>query len=526
MDTESEVFLRPKNLYLSFESILDSLENCHSYEEKIGRCLEFMRSTLSDKPVRFKDYWEIRRLSLSLFKETLSPSGRYQLWKEYLEISTEAKLLRERIDHEASFAAEQIDLAIQSIEKSLKRYEEGVAKTASISFPDNCHVLEFKRELYESSQRELNFLNTLAIRINSLRKELLKIDLKLSDKNRLFHDLSRAGNEVFPKRKELINRISSDFLASVFLFVETNLNEKMVRRSSIFKLREEIKSLQILAKELSLDTVTFNQVRIELGKCWDFLKEQGKERKKESFERRDLFQKNFNLVMEKIKSFGEWAAVETSSAEEAIKHSNEIFNFMSSIPLGADDVKKLREEIYAASIPVTERVKKKQKNREKEVEELQKLRRDKIEEFKHLLQTVLSQVDNKTIDELLIDKEELQKQLSSLSLSQAERELLEYALKELRDKVIDKKEKAFSTLSAEQLQSRCHLKQILEGCECQRQELRTQLEKYRKMLSSSSLGFEKAMLYRDLSNAEKIRLDKVNTTIKEIKEKIEELEQS
>ena len=75
----------------------------------------------------------------------------------------------------------------------------------------------------------------------------------------------------------------------------------MQRILLFFALRDEIKVLQILAKEMTLDTHAFTETRLELSKCWDFLKECDKERKKEMAEKKEFFKKNVDLIMDKIK---------------------------------------------------------------------------------------------------------------------------------------------------------------------------------------------------------------------------------
>jgi hypothetical protein len=57
-----------------------------------------------------------------------------------------------------------------------------------------------------------------------------------------------------------------------------------------------------------------------------------------------------------------------------------------------------------------------------------------------------------------------------------------------------------------------------------RQEIKTQLEVYRKALGGSSLDFEKAMHYQELVEQERERLEKANSAIEEIEHKISELE--
>ena len=106
------------------QELAGKLEKLASAEEKIRFCLEFMRGVLGDKAPRFKDYWEAKRICLPLFKESLPPPVRSQLWAQYIEVSTEARHLKEILDEQSAFAMEQIDLAIQAIEADLAKYSE------------------------------------------------------------------------------------------------------------------------------------------------------------------------------------------------------------------------------------------------------------------------------------------------------------------------------------------------------------------------------------------------------------------
>src|ERR1700733_14369049 len=72
-------------------------------------------------------------------------------------------------------------------------------------------TLEEKADFYTSLQAEINILNTQAARINSLRKELIKTEMRVRKKNKFFQRLSAAGDKVFPRRKELIQDVSHQF---------------------------------------------------------------------------------------------------------------------------------------------------------------------------------------------------------------------------------------------------------------------------------------------------------------------------
>ena len=506
------------------KELIVELGKLTSGEEKIQKCLAVMKAALSDKTVRFRDYWEAKRLCLPFFKENLAGSARSTLWAEYIEISTEARHLKETLDEQSAFAVEQIDLAIQAIEKDLEKIDELVAQVSHWTVPEECETLRSKKDLYTKLQRELDVLNTLAARVNSLRKEVIRTEMRIRFKNKFFDRLSKAGDKIFPQRKELIRQISAEFLTDVKSFAAKCGSAQSSKDAPIFTLRDEIKFLQILAKEMTLDTHAFTETRLELSKCWDVLKECDKERKKEIAEKKEVFQKNVELIMDKIRPLAERCQAETFSMDEAMKQSGDILSFMKTIDLGRDEVRYLKDEIAKARTPVIERERKEQEIREKEIEESQRQRRDKIEDFKRRLQEAADQVSEKTIEELLSLKDELTKQLGILSATHAEKELLEHSLKEFRDRIIEKKEKAIASLSAEEQNSLQHLKQMLEEWKVQKQEIRLQIETYRKALAGSGFDFDKAMRYRTLMDEERIRLDKVNHAIEDIEAKIEELE--
>ena len=240
-------------------------------------------------------------------------------------------------------------------------------------------------------------------------------------------------------------------------------------------------------------------------------------------EKKEFYQKNVDLILNKIKPLTERCLSENFSMDEAKKQSKDILSFMKTIELGRDEVRFLKDEVAKACAPIYEREKKKQQTREKEIEESQRQRRDKIEDFKRRLQEAVDQVAAKTVEELLAARDELNKQLIALLATHAEKELLEHSLKQLRDLIIEKKEKAIASLSDEERNSLQHLEQMLEEWKTQKQEIRNQLETYRKALAGSGFDFEKAMRSRELMDEEKVRLDKANRAIEEIEAKIEEL---
>lgn len=507
----------------SFAEFQEKLGKLEKADEKIRQCLDFMRVALSQsKTPRFKDFWEGKRICLPLFKEALSPSTRSHLWSEYVEISTEGRRLKEILDEQSAFAVEQIDLAISALEKDLETYEELLKQIPEFHIPDSCHCLTAKKESYNTIQRELYLLNTLAARVTALRKEVIKTEMRIRTKNKFFERLSKLGDNIFPRRKELIKNISSQFIADIEAFVKNDFEGEKI---PVYVLRDEIKSLQAMAKLLSLDTHAFTETRLLLSKCWDLLKQKDQDRKQENVERKEEFQKNFDLVMDKIKPLAEKCQSETFSLDDAMKQTTEILNMMKDLELGREDVRLLKDELFKARKPILDRLREAESAREKVIEDQLRQKREKIELFKKEIDTILAQMDQMPSEEISKEKDRLAKELQLLPVTAAERELLEDSLKLLRDRLIDKKEKAMMALPEAELRSLEQLKKMLQERKSQRDEIKSQLEEYRKALSGSGFDFEKAMRYGELIDAEKARLDKANNAIEEIEEKISELQE-
>src|SRR5579872_5104459 len=199
-----------------FDLFFAQFEQMNTPEEKVRLTLDFMRFSLSQSGTpRFEDFWAARRLLLPLFKENMNPKGRSQYWLEYLELSSEGRRLKEILDEQSAFAVEQIELAIAALEQDLANYNALLDQIPDISFPVSSKTFMTKKEMYNTLQRELYLLNTLASRINGLRKEVIKTGMKVRQKNQLFEKLSVCGDRIFPRRKELIKLISDAFTADV-----------------------------------------------------------------------------------------------------------------------------------------------------------------------------------------------------------------------------------------------------------------------------------------------------------------------
>jgi hypothetical protein len=328
----------------------ESLAALATPEERISCGLEFMRGSISQEgSPRFREFWEARRLVLPFFKENLNPAIRSKLWSEYVELTVEARRLKEILEEQSSFAMEQIDLAIRAMEEEVANIQSHLAQAAEISFSNASPMIKQKAPVYNQIQKELNLFNTLASRLNGLRKEVMKTDMRIRFKTKFFKRLSDLGDSIFPKRKELIDSISAQFERDVDQFVEAHFKGEEVVGAPYYALREEIKSLQGMAKVLTLSSPAFTRTRLKLSECWDKVKVLEKEHKKEVFERRQVSSEQRVPIQTKID------ALKARSAEMDLRQLDQeiglISEEMRGIPLQRDDVRALRDELSLLRVP-------------------------------------------------------------------------------------------------------------------------------------------------------------------------------
>lgn len=510
----------------SAHSLIEFLVQFHgeiNSEKKIRLGLDFMRQALSQGSVpRFKDFWEVRKLCLSLFKEEMPTSVRADLWSSYIELASEAKQLKEIVDQQSAFAVEQIELAIQALEKDVADINVVLELIPDIVISEECFSLQKNREFYATIQRELQLLNTLAIKINSLRKEILKTEMRIRIKNKLLERLSLCGNQIFPRRKELIKQISEQFSQDIEYFAYSQFSEGKMKQFPSYVLREEIKHLQQLAKVLTLNTHVFTETRVKLSTCWDEIKNYEKERKKEAQEKKLLFKQGFDLVVEKIQVFAASVNEETS-LQECDLQITEILTFMKTVLLGREEVQILKEQLYNIKKPILEKAREAEKIYTQKLQEKEKEKKDRLEKLSSDLKILIQQANELNLEELTTRNKVLEKTFEQNPWKQSEKQILERLFKQVKDLINDHKEKTLMLLSEDDQKALEQLHIILSEKKNRRKELKAQLEQYRKLLGGSGLDFEKTIMYRDLMETDKSVLEKINSSIIDIEKKIKKI---
>jgi hypothetical protein len=494
-----------------------------SPQEKLEYVIEFMEKSLSQAGTPlFKRFWEARKICVELFKESIVPAVRTTLWTKYRELSQEARRLKDILDEQSAFAAEQIDIAITALEKDIGLLGESPWEKQRIDL-ELPYALSANDELYVFQQKELNFYNALATRISSLRKEVIKTEMRIRFKNKFFKRLSAIGDAVFPQRKKLIKNLSDLFITDIDLFVTKHGSSKESIAKSVKDFRDEIKYLQAVAKQLTLNTQAFSHSRKKLSECWELLKDVEKERRKEYGERKQVFKENSDAIRELIKTCVDQFAEGKITISDAKKELENISQVMRDKELGYPDVKALRQELWEANRPMDEQekaeeLKRKEKALAKEAERLQA-----VEALRTEMESALEKSTDSSVEELEGSLTAAIEKLATLHISKKEKFDFDRGVKSLKLCLQEKKEEALLNLSDDDKSALEQFTQVLNQRLGRRVEVREQLEELRKANSASGLDFEQAICHQELLDQEKANLLKINQGITEIEKKIRAL---
>ncbi|MCH9627436.1 MAG: hypothetical protein S4CHLAM2_10760 [Chlamydiales bacterium] len=510
-------------------TFLSRLESLSDVEEKLRSSIHFMREALAQKGTpNFKGFWEIRKICLPLFKEPLAGIMRAQLWAEYIELTREGRRLKNILDEESAFAVEQIELAIVSLEKEATEFHENrenaLAQVLPVDFPLELATLKERYAFYQNLQKQLNVLNVYASRINSLRKELIRTEMRIRQKNQFFQRLSQLGDKVFPVRKELIREVSEAFIQDVEDFVQAYFSSEAFSheevRRSVFFFRDEIKGLQAMAKMLTLNTHAFSATREQLSQCWDKLKGMEKELKKEYAQQKQQSSENVEAVQTRIQAFVADYAEGKYTVETGLKELESISRWMRDVDLTRPHVRFLKEELEKARQPIDAIQNAEVESRRQKQVEFEQARREKVEQLKQEVEAIAQTIASEHVEILLERLEECRKAFAGASMMKVERQQLDRKIKEVRDLIAEKQEQALIDLSDDDRATFDGLKGVLEQRKERRKAVKAQIEEYRKTSSGSGLDFEKAMRVQELMQEEKERLAKLDEGIDEIEAKI------
>ncbi len=500
-----------------FEDFSKALKEAATSEEKLKLIVSFMEESLArPEGPRFGDFWEARKLCVPLFREGLPGDSRAELWTSYTYLTGEAKSMRDRVDQEGQFAIEQIELALEAVERDITTRHESNEKVQGLELP---RFLSRKQEELQGAFTELVMLDALASRLTALRKELIDTQIRMRHKNALFQRLSKAGDEVFPRRKELLKGVTDQFIEEVEAFSRVKFPSGEPR-GPLHALRAEIKSFQSLAKALRLTPKGFHKTRQILSKCWDAVREQSEERRKEWAAKKEVFEANKALVSEKIKEFAANYAENEPTIEDGQKLVAELEKTIRDAEIGQDEVKALRVELSEAAAPLQAKLDEQEAARRAEEEARRAEREAAVQEMRNRVAALFTNADSLDTDAFIAERDALLAEIKTAPLPKFEKSSLEKSLRPAREIIRKKKEESLLSLSDNDKEALANLQEVLNQRKERRNEIKAKLEEVRKQQGASGLDFERGMELNEQATERKVQLEEAEAGMREIEERI------
>jgi hypothetical protein len=424
----------------------------------------------------------------------------------------EAKRLKEQFEEQSSFVTEQVEKAIDAIEEDFACLEGKLAAMPEIEALRACRSIDKHFDQFQALQHELNYLNSFALRITALRKEVLKTEIRYKQKARLLERLRGLGDWIYPRRKQAIEDVSMLFLADVEAFIQATFVEEL-KTHELFEAREEIKILQGVGKQLTLSTDAFTRTRLQLSECWDSIKTVLKEKKKVQSEQRQSFRQHrdeINADIDKVK-----AAIDdgTLKGDDAWREIRQIDSCMHTTSLAHQDVLIMREKLRELEAPLQQKV----------VVPEKRIPQQERKEPKHKAKGSFVRADDILQQSLSLKEIEEAFRVflhgaSGETLSKSERLDLDRLSSKIRGKIEELRRERIPSLSGEE-----ELLEDLLAFEHMRTDIKHQLEVWRKASGGFGCDFSEGLRYQELAEEERTRLERIDAMIEDLEGRLSTL---
>ncbi|NGX31270.1 MAG: hypothetical protein K940chlam8_00636 [Chlamydiae bacterium] len=507
-DTQADKIKNASHEYAAFFQKIAEVDNP---VEKIEKTLVFMKECLKeDGSFNRQSFWKAKLLCIELFKESIDKAKRYQLWKEFIELIRQGRVAEKLLSQNTQFLYEQILKAVELLEKESKQEPKQSPKDLT----EKC-IPYLKSELIglEKNQAFYEFYHTLVLRYRDLKNELVASQMHYREKKQLFERLDPIAHVLFTSRKEYITRISDSFEKVVVNFCNAAFDGTKTL-APIYVLKEQVKLLQNLAKELGLNSTAFKATRLKLSELWGKLKDFEKERKKESVEKRRYSKQNLNIVEQKIEELKKVAQAKHYDLEAIEREENTIIRYARTLEMEREDRLSVKEKLQELKRPFIEiqshQIEKQKLEEQKQTHALQKVYFDLEQDAEKLI----AQNGDLSFDVLDTRLREFNQKMSKAHLDFSQKQTLDKKLSILKAIYHEKKEKAI-------------LEQIKEGetpetlralkvhLEDKRMLFKKEYENLKKELKNCGLDVEKSVQIQESIQTTKESLEKVNAQLQE-----------
>lgn len=493
VDTQSE----------PYKQFSEDVAAVSSKEQKIEKTIAFMKESLARaNSLFFRDFWRAQKVAKSLFKEDLPARSRAIYWQEYCELLAQAHALQKLREEEQGFAIEQITLALSVIKKEISSgYPKG---DSNVPLPSK-RISQFQDE-YGRLAAEAKWLSHLASRVIELRKEVIALDIRMGKKNQLLTAVAEAGDQIFPRRKELVGIISKQFVSEVEDFVQKHFHlssQKVISKESLFQIRKDIQELQKVAKGFALQAEAFRMTRKLLVQAWDIL---GK-REEETASLREEFHKKKaeqgQTLIAKIKE-----EKDTIDSEERAKEfSSEIYAILKTAPVDQESMKQIKQLLKEVFDRIYEAQKKaiaSELAMEIAIEEKKMLHLTRATEE---LEKLVNSFEAERAEEIKETSEELLEDVLKARITEKQKLDFQYLYWRLQEQFM---EQVLSPLVDQKEVDSEILDQAIEDCSSMRDRLKNFIQAVKKEMKVNSLDIESAMKLGEYHEQTRNLLEKID----------------
>ena len=492
------------------EELQNTFSQTKDANQKLQMGIAFMETSLAegDRP-NFKNFWDGRKLCTELFKENLSPPLRSVMWAKFCALTQEARRLKTIQDEEKAFEAEQIGSAIDGIESMVENLKNENPIHLKLEGLKESVALKKHATEYLNLQGKLALLNAYSSRITGIRKELAKTSIRFQTKTLFFNRLSKAGDGVFPMRREMIQQIGALLEGDVDNFCKSHFGSKKLE-GSLKEMREEIKFLQQFAKELSIDAKTFTAVRKLLSAAWDKLQQAGKERHAEWEGRQQKNKEIVDQILVKLKTFSEKITEENTPLSTLEKESEALMEEIHQAEIGRHEVQQLRSQHKEARQPLDAKLQIEKDQREAVAKEKELERIKVVKAFETKLKDALLSLNTVEFDSL---KDEFEK----IPANGVEKTALKRLFHQIKEALLIQKEEALLIGDP----NRVALKEAIELKNNRLAAYKNSLDNLRKKAGVSGLDFAESMRYHEEIHALKSDIEELSQSIDDLYRQLE-----
>ncbi|AAF39026.1 hypothetical protein C6H88_00790 [Chlamydia muridarum str. Nigg] len=498
-------------------------------EEKISFALEQMGVLLKseDQNNDLKLFWNVRKFCLPLFQQLEDPARRAALWGRYTELTREGRHLKTLQDEEGAFLVRQIELAISCLESDVNEFFSKTEKN-EISKEDqdalDIQSLAAHKDFYLSTHADLRWLGSFSSQIINLRKELMNVSMRMRLKSQFFQKLSVLGNRVFPRRKELTEKVSELFAQDVEVFVDKHFSRSSREslKKAVFFLRKEIKKLQQCAKHLSISSSIFSATRLRLSQCWDQLRGLEKEIRQEQSRLAATSAENVKEIQGQLDQV-EALLQGNEEVHKIRKEIETISKHIRGVSLVHDDVVLLKGRIQTLLGQVREREAVIEKEIKEQQAKAEQARAEAIQALEDEVHAFCELCKEGELPEGAKDRcQDLKEAVRKMSY-------LPYAKKVALDNQVNAAQRTVLERLEEQMLS-CpdtkekvlNMRQVLEQRVLRRKELKAKLECDKKLLGGSGLDFDRALQYSAMVEEDRRALEELDVAIVDLKKQIQQ----